>query len=340
LILAILLIYNVYKSFNFSAILIAPFFYNQTFIFFGFGVIRFKVNLIISLLLFVGVVRKSAQLRLHTWLPAAMEGPTPVSALIHAATIVTAGVFLIIRLSFIFEVAKPILVLVTLIRSLTAIFAAISALVQNDLKKIIAYSTCSQLRYIVFICGLSNFSRGLFHLFNHAFFKALLFLTAGAIIHNFSDEQDVRKLSNLQLIIPLNYFLLIVRNVAILRLPFLARFYSKDFILEYSFIYLLISNNFVYYIGILTAALTTFYSSRLFFFIFITKVRSFLKAVLISIHFNSIKVNFVLFFLRLLSIFSRYIRSEIFIFSNVSFFYNSILNFSTQFSINFEFLPI
>jgi NADH-ubiquinone oxidoreductase chain 5 len=180
----------------------------------------------------------------------------------------------------------------------------------------------------------------LFHLINHAFFKALLFLTAGAIIHNFADEQDVRKLNNLQFIIPFNYFLLIVGNIAILRLPFLAGFYSKDFILEYSFIYFSIASNFAYYIGILTATLTTFYSSRLFFFVFIIKIRNFFKTTLVHIHFNNFQINIVLFFLRVFSIFSGYFGSEFFIFRNTNFFYNSISGFSYYFSINFEFIPI
>ena len=149
---------------------------------------------IICLLLFWGAVGKSAQLGLHTWLPDAMEGPTPVSALIHAATMVTAGVFLIIRSGPLFEVSSLALTIVTILGALTAFFAATTGVVQNDLKKVIAYSTCSQLGYMVMVCGISNYSTSLFHLMNHAFFKALLFLSAGSVIHAVSDEQDMRKM--------------------------------------------------------------------------------------------------------------------------------------------------
>ena len=161
---------------------------------------------IICLLLFWGAVGKSAQLGLHTWLPDAMEGPTPVSALIHAATMVTAGVFLIIRSGPLFEVSSLALTIVTILGALTAFFAATTGVVQNDLKKVIAYSTCSQLGYMVMVCGISNYSTSLFHLMNHAFFKALLFLSAGSVIHAVSDEQDMRKMGGLIQSIPFTIY--------------------------------------------------------------------------------------------------------------------------------------
>jgi proton-translocating NADH-quinone oxidoreductase chain L len=157
---------------------------------------------IICFFLFLGAMGKSAQIGLHIWLPDAMEGPTPVSALIHAATMVTAGVFLIARCSFLFEMSPIILNFIVIIGSLTALFASTTGLFQNDIKKVIAYSTCSQLGYMIFACGLSGYDIGIFHLFNHAFFKALLFLAAGAIIHSLNDEQDMRKMGNLIFYLP------------------------------------------------------------------------------------------------------------------------------------------
>jgi len=165
-------------------------------------------------------------------LPDAIEGPTPVSALIHAATIVTAGVFLIIRCSPFFECVPSVLLFVTFIGAGTAFIAGTAGLVQNDLKKVIAYSTCSQLGYIVFACGLSNYSLSLFHLANHAFFKALLFLSAGAVIHSISNEQDLRYLGGLADALPYTYTIFLIGSLALIGFPFLTGFYSKDIILE------------------------------------------------------------------------------------------------------------
>jgi len=165
-------------------------------------------------------------------LPDAMEGPTPVSALIHAATLVTAGLFLIIRCSVLFEECPIILSIVTLMGSLTAFFAASIGLVQNDLKKVIAYSTCSQLGFMMFACGLSHYSVALFHLANHALFKALLFLSAGCIIHGLLDEQDLRKMGGLLQILPVSYTMILIGSLALVGFPFLTGFYSKDVVLE------------------------------------------------------------------------------------------------------------
>lgn len=161
-----------------------------------------------------------------------MEGPTPVSALIHAATLVTAGVFLIIRSSFLFEYSPSTLFIVTCVGALTAFFASSVGLVQNDLKRVIAYSTCSQLGYMVFACGLSHYSVALFHLANHALFKALLFLSAGSIIHGLMDEQDLRKMGGLIRVFPLTYVMIFIGSIALMGFPFLTGFYSKDAILE------------------------------------------------------------------------------------------------------------
>ena len=227
---------------------------------------------LISILLLIGVIGKSAQIGLHTWLPDAMEGPTPVSALIHAATMVTAGVFLIIRMSPFFEQTPTILVLIVLFGSITAFFTSTIGLTQNDLKKVIAYSTCSQLGYMVMICGFSQYNTGLFHLINHGFFKALLFLSAGSVIHALSDEQDFRKMGGMNNITPLTYSCIVIGSLSLMGLPFLTGFYSKDLIIEliYGEYYL----RFALWLGVLSAFLTAFYSFRLANFTFFNNIQS------------------------------------------------------------------
>nr|ALO20634.1 NADH dehydrogenase subunit 5 [Ptychogena lactea] len=223
----------------------------------------------ITFLLLIGVVGKSAQLGLHTWLPDAMEGPTPVSALIHAATMVTAGVFLIIRMSPLFDLTPTILIIIVFLGSMTAFFTSTIGLTQNDLKKVIAYSTCSQLGYMVMICGFSQYNTGLFHLINHGFFKALLFLSAGSIIHALSDEQDIRKMGIMRIITPLSYTCIFIGSISLMGLPFLTGFYSKDLILEliYGEYYL----SYALWLGILAAFMTAFYSFRLIFYTFFSR---------------------------------------------------------------------
>jgi NADH-ubiquinone oxidoreductase chain 5 len=200
----------------------------------------------ICIFLFIGSIGKSAQIGLHVWLPDAMEGPTPVSALIHAATLVTAGVYLIIRCSPIFEFASLTLVFIMIIGGITSFFAATIAIVQYDIKKIIAYSTCSQLGYMVFICGLSEYNVSLFHLINHAFFKALLFLTAGSIIHAMCGEQDLRQFGSLINILPYSYSMMLIGCFALAGIPFLSGFYSKDLILEMTIVNYSIKSIFIY----------------------------------------------------------------------------------------------
>src|SRR5690242_21061477 len=184
------------------------------------------------ILLFVGAMGKSAQVGLHTWLPDAMEGPTPVSALIHAATMVTAGVFMVARLSPMFEYAPDALAVVCIIGASTAIFAASVALVQNDIKRVIAYSTCSQLGYMFFAAGVSAYAAAIFHLMTHAFFKALLFLGSGSVIHALAGEQDMRKMGGLWRLIPVTYVLMWIGNLALAGIWPFAGYYSKDVILE------------------------------------------------------------------------------------------------------------
>ncbi len=220
------------------------------------------------ILLFVGAMGKSAQFLLHTWLPDAMEGPTPVSALIHAATMVTAGVFMVARLSPIFEYAPIALSVVTFFGATTAIFAATIAITQNDIKRVIAYSTCSQLGYMFFACGVSAYSAGIFHLTTHAFFKALLFLGAGAVIHAMSDEQDMRKMGGIWRMIPLTYALMWIGNLALAGIFPFAGFFSKDIILESAFAAHTGLGTYAFGLGILAAFLTAFYSWRLLFMTF------------------------------------------------------------------------
>lgn len=262
LLLAMVLIWNSIGSLDYNSIFSYSFFLSQE-----------DVSLdLISFLLLIGVVGKSAQIGLHTWLPDAMEGPTPVSALIHAATMVTAGVFLIIRMSPFFEHTPSILLVIVLIGSITAFFTSSIGLTQNDLKKVIAYSTCSQLGYMVMICGFSQYNSGLFHLVNHGFFKALLFLSAGSIIHALSDEQDFRKMGTMNIITPFSYACIIVGSVSLMGLPFLTGFYSKDLIIEliYGEHYL----RFALWLGVLSAFITAFYSFRLIHFTFFNAPQS------------------------------------------------------------------
>jgi NADH-quinone oxidoreductase subunit L len=228
---------------------------------------------ILCLLLFVGAMGKSAQLGLHTWLPDAMEGPTPVSALIHAATMVTAGVFMVARLSPMFELAPAALHTVCIVGALTAIFAASVGLVQNDIKRVIAYSTCSQLGYMFFAAGVSAYSAAIFHLMTHAFFKALLFLGSGSVIHALEGEQDMRRMGGLGPKIRMTYWMMMIGSLALagIGIPFvfgLAGFYSKDIILESAFAAHSGPGAFAFWLGIAAAGMTAFYSWRLLFMTF------------------------------------------------------------------------
>jgi NADH-quinone oxidoreductase subunit L len=214
-------------------------------------------------LLFIGAMGKSAQLGLHTWLPDAMEGPTPVSALIHAATMVTAGVYMVARLSPMFEYAPMALAVVGVIGGTTAIFAASVGMAQNDIKRVIAYSTCSQLGYMFFAAGVSAYGAAMFHLFTHAFFKALLFLGAGSVIHAMSGEQDMRRMGGLWKKIPITYVLMWIGSLSLAGIPFFAGFYSKDSILAAAWASGTAVGRYSFCLGMFTAFLTAFYSWRL-----------------------------------------------------------------------------
>lgn len=332
------LVFYYFRSVDFSVIFIlAPFFTNVSFSFLNWDVYCLDA---ICFFLFVGSVGKSAQMGLHTWLPDAMEGPTPVSALIHAATLVTAGVFLIIRCSPLFEFAPITLFIILVMGGLTALFAATVAVTQNDIKKVIAYSTCSQLGYMVFICGLSSYSVSMFHLVNHAFFKALLFLGAGSVIHAMSGEQDVRKYGKLLNFIPYTYSLMLIGFIALSGLPFLSGFYSKDLILEIAFSSYTVGGTFVYWLGTISAGLTAFYSFRVFYLTFWGGNRSYMFYIQ-NMHELPQNMGFSLFILSFGSLFSGYILKDSFVGSGSAFWGNSIFILSKNSSnLDYEFIPL
>ena len=261
--LGIFLIFYLFGTVNYSEVFaLIPQIIDKELFFLG---IQIKAIDLICILLFIGAMGKSAQIFLHTWLPDAMEGPTPVSALIHAATMVTAGVFLVVRCSPIFEYSPVTLNIITVVGMTTAFFAATVALVQNDIKKIIAYSTCSQLGYMFFAAGVGAYNVAMFHLFTHAFFKALLFLGSGSIIHSFKDEQNINEMGAVYKKLPYTWILMIIGTLALTGFPFLSGFYSKDAIIEFAY---LKGNTTGYYaagVGILTALFTSIYSWRLIF---------------------------------------------------------------------------
>ena len=265
----------------------------------------FKINVIelIAILLFIGAMGKSAQIGLHTWLPDAMEGPTPVSALIHAATMVTAGVFLVCRMSPLLEFAPFALNVITIVGAMTAIFAATIGLTQFDIKRVIAYSTCSQLGYMFFAAGVSAYPASMFHLTTHAFFKALLFLGAGSVIHAMSDEQDMRKMGGIWKKIPITYALMWVGSLALAGIPFFAGYYSKDLILEAAWAASSNSGYFAFWLGCLAAFLTAFYSWRVLLLTFHGEFNS-SKEVLDHVHESPIVMLIPLFVLALGAIFS------------------------------------
>lgn len=290
------------------------------------------------LFLFLGAVGKSAQLGLHTWLPDAMEGPTPVSALIHAATMVTAGIFLVIRCSALFELTQWVLFVVGVVGVGTAFFAASVGLVQNDIKRVIAYSTCSQLGYMAFVCGLSNYSASLFHLFNHAFFKALLFLTAGSIIHALVNQQDLRRMGGLAIVTPLFYTMVLLGSLALIGFPFYAGFYSKDFILETSASTYSISGIYLYWLGTLSAIFTAFYSTRLLYMAFVARFNG-PKGHIEHLHGSTTIENCVFAVLTLGALFSGYFCKDLFIGFGTDFFKGSVAMAANGYYGDAEFLP-
>ena len=316
--LGIFLIFYLFGTVNYSEVFEQiPSITDKELVFLG-----IKVNAInlICILLFIGAMGKSAQILLHTWLPDAMEGPTPVSALIHAATMVTAGVFLVVRCSPIYEYSELALNIITIVGMSTAVFAASVALVQNDIKKIIAYSTCSQLGYMFFAAGVGAYNVAMFHLFTHAFFKALLFLGSGSVIHAFKDEQNINNMGGVWKKLPYTYALMIIGTLALTGFPLLSGFYSKDAIIEFAY---LSGNTTGFYaagIGIFTAFLTSIYSWRLMFKTFHGEYNN--KNIKIEETHESPFVMLVpLIFLSIGAVFAGFAFKELFI------GYNSVNNF-------------
>lgn len=345
LLIGIFIIFVTYKSVDYASVaVLTPFFKDYSVNF-----LNFNIHLLsaIGVFLFLGAVGKSAQIGLHTWLPDAMEGPTPVSALIHAATMVTAGVFLIVRSSFLYEFIPNVLEFVTVIGALTAFFASTTGLLQNDLKRVIAYSTCSQLGYMVFACGLSNYSVGLFHLSNHAFFKALLFLGAGSVIHAVADEQDMRKMGGLKNLLPFTYSVMAVGSLALIGFPFLTGFYSKDLILEVAYGKFSLLGYFSYILGTLGAFFTAFYSTRLAYLTFLSKPNGY-KKVLSYAYDSGLNICFALACLSIPSLFVGYYTKDMIVGVGTDFFgaaiYTNIDNmnlFDAEFISNFyKTLPV
>ena len=277
---------------------------------------------IISLLLFSGAMAKSAQIPLSTWLPGSMEAPTPVSALLHAATLVTAGIFLLLRSSPIISYSDDALLIILLIGSLTAFVAGTTALVQNDLKRIIAFSTISQLGYMMIALGLAQWNIALLHTVLHAFFKALLFLSAGVIIHSLNDEQDIRKMGGLIKFMPFSYTVMLIGTIALLGLPWLSGFYSKDLILELAYGKYQFTSSLAYIIGSLTAFLTAFYSIRLINLVFLT-IPNAKKSLYLNIHSETLLVIIPLTILALFATFLGFVSSD-FVGVGSDFFGNSL----------------
>jgi NADH-quinone oxidoreductase subunit L len=308
--LGIFLIFYLFGTVNYDEVFeLVPSILNKDLSFLGINVNA--INLI-CVLLFIGAMGKSAQIFLHTWLPDAMEGPTPVSALIHAATMVTAGVFLVVRCSPIFEYSPLALNLVTIIGMSTAFFAATIALVQDDIKKIIAYSTCSQLGYMFFAAGVGAYNVAMFHLFTHAFFKALLFLGSGSVIHSFKNEQNINAMGGVWKKLPYTWALMVIGTLALTGFPFLSGFYSKDAIIEFAYLSGSSTGYFAAGIGIFTAFLTSIYSWRLLFKTFHGNYNN--KSIAISsMHESPLIMTIPLIILAIGAIFSGILFKDLFI---------------------------
>jgi len=327
LLISFSLLYCVFLSFNYSTIFVCYEYVNINYLFF------------ICIFFLIGAIGKSAQLGLHIWLPEAMEGPTPVSSLIHAATMVTAGIFLIIRSNLLFQYLNNLSLFIIGVGSMTAFLGATIGFFQWDIKKIIAYSTCSQLGYMFLACGLSNFTYSINHLAHHAFFKALLFLTAGYIIHSLSNEQDLRKFGSLFILLPFGYIAILIGSMSLSGFPFLSGFFSKEKIIE-SFLSFYITNNyyniylyhnlFIFKLMASLAVLFTIgYSIKIlyysFFYIYQNNYHS-----LLSFHYSSLLTLIPLLFLSVLSIVSGYLCEDMMVGVNTNFWNSSIFTLSSN----------
>jgi NADH-quinone oxidoreductase subunit L len=310
--LAIILVFANFKTLSF--VTLASVSYLLPFSSVSIPLFAYEVNIqeLICFFFFIAVIGKSAQLGLHTWLPDAMEGPTPVSALLHAATMVTAGVFLLLRICYTLEVAPTVLVCISFLGAFTAFFASSVGAFQQDIKKIIAYSTCSQLGYMVASCGLHNYGGAYFHLFNHAFFKALLFLGAGSIIHALGDEQDLRKYGSLGNFLPFTYITFLIASLSLVGAPFTSGFYSKELLLGWSKSGFNFAGEVVYWFLMIAAFFTAFYSCKIINLVFFSKIPRFNKQLMKTISESDIRITAPLFILAYLSFLSGYILYDIF----------------------------
>ena len=334
--LGIFLIFYFFGNLNYSEVFSSvPNYLDKQVSFLGIDVNMITLT---CLLLFMGAMGKSAQIFLHTWLPDAMEAPTPVSALIHAATMVTAGVFLVVRCSPLFEYSEFALNFVAIIGMATAFFAATVALVQNDIKRVIAYSTCSQLGYMFFAAGIGAYHVAMFHLFTHAFFKSLLFLGAGSVIHSFKNEQDIRLMGGVRKKLPYTWLFMLIGTLALTGFPFLSGFYSKEAIIEFAYLRHNFIGSCVVVVGIFTAFITSIYSWRLMFKTFHGKYVN--KNISINkMHESPMVMLIPLLILAIGAIFSGYLFKEILISetSKISFWKESILFLS---EVNHDHIPL
>jgi len=297
---------------------------------------------IIGICLLIGAMAKSSQIGLHVWLPQAMEGPTPVSALIHAATMVTAGVYLLMRTSPLIEYSSTVLILCLWVGAITTVFSSLIGLFQQDIKKVIAYSTMSQLGMMVIAIGLSSYNIALFHLVNHAFYKGLLFLGAGAVIHAVSDNQDFRKYGGLRPFLPLTYSVMLIASLSLVAIPFMTGFYSKDFILESAYGQFYFSSTVVYFIATIGAMFTTLYSAKVLYLTFLTNPNGPLINYQ-NAHDADIFMSLPLIILAIFSIFFGYITKDLFIGIGSGFFIDNSLYIhpSHEIMLNTEFaVPI
>lgn len=282
-------------------------------------VINYNTLTLIGICLLIGAMAKSSQIGLHVWLPMAMEGPTPVSALIHAATMVTAGVYLLIRSSPLIEYSNTVLLVCLWVGAVTTIFSSLIGLFQQDIKKVIAYSTMSQLGMMVIAIGLSSYNLALFHLVNHAFYKGLLFLGAGSVIHAVSDNQDFRRYGGLKMFLPLTYSVMLIASLSLVAFPFMTGFYSKDFIIESAYGQFFISSVIVYWVSTIAAMFTTLYSVKVLYLTFLTNpngpIINYKHA-----HESDIFMSIPLILLAVFSIFFGYITKDVFIGLGTNFF--------------------
>jgi NADH-ubiquinone oxidoreductase chain 5 len=340
MLLALFSVYIVFETFDYAIIFsIAPL---LTDIKINIGSYAISNIDFICIFLFLGAMGKSAQLGFHNWLPDAMEGPTPVSALIHAATMVTAGIFLLIRCSYLFELSPIALNFVAVVGAVTALFGASTGLFFHDLKRVIAFSTCSQLGYMMLACGLERYNAAFFHLTTHAFFKALLFLAAGAIIHSAFDEQDTRKYGSFLRYLPLTYICFLIGSLNLMGTPYLSGFFSKDLILELAFVSASTTGYFCYTLGILSIFFTSAYSTRILILVFLAESntnRQYVKCT----HENPWEIKIPLIMLTFISIFIGYVLTDIFcgvgsVFFGTAFFFNA--NTYNVIDIEFMYWPL